>query len=57
MRRAPAIRREKMIGVLVSDDEYEQLRQLAFGARKSVGAFVRDLALARLARSRPNTPK
>lgn len=35
-----------MIGVKVTDEEYERIRLLAFEAHKSLGAFVRDLALA-----------
>lgn len=38
-------RRDRMIGVKVSDDEYELVRRLAFEARKSLGAYVRDLVL------------
>jgi hypothetical protein len=41
----PAVPREKMIGVKVTDDEYERIRRLAFEARKSLGAYVRDLVL------------
>lgn len=43
-------RRERMIGVKVSDDEYEVLRRLAFDARKSVAAYVRDRALPKSAK-------
>lgn len=39
-------RREKMIGVKVSDEEYERIRKLAFDAHKSLGAYVRDLVLS-----------
>lgn len=39
-------RRDKMIGVKVTDAEYELLRLAAFEARKSVSTYVRDLALA-----------
>ena len=39
-------RREKMIGVKVTDAEHERLRLAAFEARKSVSTYVRDLALA-----------
>jgi hypothetical protein len=35
-------RRDKMIGVKVTDDEYEIVRRLAFEARMSLGAFIRD---------------
>jgi hypothetical protein len=44
-RRENNARRERMIGVKVTDDEYEQIRVLAFEARKSLGAFLRDRAL------------
>ena len=39
-------KRNKMVGIHFTDDEYERVRQLAFAARKSVAAFVRDLVLA-----------
>ena len=39
------MRRDRMIGVKVSEEEHEQLRRLAFEARKSVAAYVRDRAL------------
>lgn len=45
MKRA-LLRRDKMIGVKVSAEEYERIRVLAFEARKSLGAFIRDLVLA-----------
>lgn len=35
-------RREKMIGVKVTDEEYELIRRMAFEAHKSLGAYVRD---------------
>ena len=38
-------KRERMIGVKVTEDEYETVRVLAFQARKSVGAYVRDRVL------------
>ncbi len=38
-------RREKMIGVKVTTDEYEIVRRLAFEAHKSLGAFIRDRVL------------
>jgi hypothetical protein len=34
-----------MIGVKVSDEEYERFRELAFKARKSLGAYVRERVL------------
>lgn len=39
-------RRERMIGVKVSEEEYERLRALAFEARKSIPALIRDRVLA-----------
>lgn len=39
-------KREKMIGVKVTETEHEAIRQAAFKARKSLGAYLRDLALA-----------
>ena len=38
-------KRERMIGVKVTEAEHEAIRQAAFKARKSLGAFLRDLAL------------
>ena len=39
------MKREKMIGVKVTDEEYERIRRLAFEAKKSLGAYVRDHVL------------
>lgn len=36
-------RRDRMIGVKVTEEEYERVRVLAFEARKSMGGYVRDL--------------
>ena len=44
-KKAARDRRERMIGVKVSETEHEEIRQAAFKARKSLGAFLRDLAL------------
>jgi hypothetical protein len=38
-------RRERMIGVKVTAEEYERFRVLAFEARKSLGAFIRERVL------------
>lgn len=38
-------RRERMVGVHVSDDEYERLRAMAFEARKSIPALIRERIL------------
>ncbi len=38
-------RRDRMIGVHVSEEEYERLRALAFEARKSIPALIRDRML------------
>ena len=38
-------RRERMIGVHVSEAEYERLRTMAFEARKSIPALIRDRLL------------
>ena len=38
-------RRERMIGVHVSEKEYETLRAMAFEARKSIPALIRDRLL------------
>ena len=46
----PNERRDKMIGLKVTDDEYEQIRRLAFEARKSLGAYVRDRVLGSFGR-------
>ena len=46
MRNAEA-KREKMIGVWLSAEEYERVRVLAFTAKKAVGTYVRDVVLAR----------
>ena len=35
-------RREKMIGVKLTTEEYEAVRLLAFEAHKSLGAYIRD---------------
>jgi len=45
-RKSDGERRERMIGVMVTEDEYERLRVLAFEARKPLSAYVRDAALA-----------
>jgi hypothetical protein len=45
MRRPADQKRDRMIGVLVNDEEYERIRTLAFEARKSLGAYVRDRIL------------
>lgn len=45
MRRTTRERRERMIGVKVTDEEHERIRVLAFEARKSIGAFIRDRVL------------
>jgi hypothetical protein len=45
-------RRDKMIGVKVSDEEYERVRVAAFEARKSLAAYVRDAVLRSLKKSR-----
>ncbi len=44
-KKSDAERRERMIGVAVTEDEYERLRAHAFDARKSVAAYVREAAL------------
>ena len=44
-KKAARDRRERMIGVKVSETEHEEIRQAAIKARKSLGAFLRDLAL------------
>jgi hypothetical protein len=46
MRRRNEERREKMIGVPVTDQEYERVRKLAFDAHKSLAAYVRDIVLS-----------
>ncbi len=43
-------KRDKMIGVKVTPDEYEVLRSLAFKARKSVAGYVRDRVLPKTKR-------
>ena len=45
-------RRDRMIGVKVTDAEHERLRVAAFEARKSVSTYVRDLVLATKGKSR-----
>lgn len=46
MRRATTKpKRERMIGVKVTDEEYEAIRVLAFKAHKSLGAYVRERVL------------
>lgn len=42
-----------MIGVKVTDEEYERIRLLAFEAHKSLGAFIRDVVLSK----KPKTGK
>jgi hypothetical protein len=45
MKKQTEQRRDRMIGVKVTDAEYERLRLAAFEARKSVSTYVRDVAL------------
>jgi hypothetical protein len=45
-------RRDRMIGVKVTDEEYERVRVMAFEARKSLGAFIRDRVLGTTKRSK-----
>ena len=57
-RKPSAERREKMIGVKVTDAEYETLRAMAFEAHLSLGALLRECALApRGKRPRAKTPE
>jgi len=39
-------RRKKMIGVKVTEAEYETVRRLAYEAHRSLGAYMRDLVFA-----------
>jgi len=51
-KKSDAERRERMIGVMVTEDEYERLRVHAFEARKPLAAYVREAALAATSKRR-----
>ncbi len=51
------IKREKQIGVSLSDQEYELIRKYAFFAKKSISRYVRDAVLEKIYKEENNGDK